>query len=637
MGGERPQKQPKQEAAKAKDKIYSNDISMDDIMIGDEIGQGAYAVVKKGIYVPANLTIAIKIYDKSKLEEPQRRKSVKREIKLMEMMDNEFIVKLYGVIETRHHLYILMEYVSGLSLHGYLKLHRNRRLPEDEARRIYQQLMLGLQYCHKKCITHRDIKLENILLDENRNVKFIDFGFSTKIPNEQKVKMFCGTPSYMAPEIVTKQEYSGPPADIWASCVLLFALLCGYFPYKGSTDAELYERICSCECYVPEFLSSEARDFLNCIFQYDAEDRPSADEMFDEPWMRIPIGEKYSTTSSTGVGASKSASQSSEEIYIQNKQPPKLFNKRKARLQNTEMTQHSDKTGSKQYVLSNSPRRKQKEYDSMKLKNPKGSRIKNIMICTYISTKDGKNETEPSKQSSKVSGVSGITHKNWAHTESKDNDIDKTVEVGAVSGIKQISNKTRKPQYFDEAKLGKYKSNSKANKTQNIVFNQLDQSDSQELNHTISDEDMFDKDVLDSIVSLGYPIEEVLRLIQEEDEDMISLYLNLLQENQSHLQAVIPNYMRSKASDWKNYAFLLASPENSSSRSRREKSRNNRVLSYSPKRNKYKMNDDGQPSMSGSGKDKLRFAFYPKEASPGEGKPNSRNRKLIGGRQFSPN
>jgi serine/threonine protein kinase len=86
--------------------------------------------------------------------------------------------------------------------------------------------------------------------------------------------MFCGTPSYMAPEIVLKQEYSGPPADIWASCVLLFALLCGYFPYKGATDAELYERICSCESYPPETLSPEAKDFLNGIFQYDPEDRP---------------------------------------------------------------------------------------------------------------------------------------------------------------------------------------------------------------------------------------------------------------------------------------------------------------------------------------------------------------------------
>ena len=78
----------------------------------------------------------------------------------------------------------------------------------------------------------------------------------------------------MAPEIVTKQEYSGPPADIWASCVLLFALLCGYFPYKGATDAELYERICSCESFPPEFLTKEAKDFLNGIFQYDPGPHP---------------------------------------------------------------------------------------------------------------------------------------------------------------------------------------------------------------------------------------------------------------------------------------------------------------------------------------------------------------------------
>ncbi len=77
--------------------------------------------------------------------------------------------------------------------------------------------------------------------------------------------------------------------------MLLFALLCGYFPYKGATDAELYERICSCECYAPDFLSSEARDLLNTAFQYDPDDRPSADGMFSEPWMTLPISEKYST------------------------------------------------------------------------------------------------------------------------------------------------------------------------------------------------------------------------------------------------------------------------------------------------------------------------------------------------------
>lgn len=140
-----------------------------------------------------------------------------------------------------------MEYVKGGSLHFYLKQHANRRLPEDEAKRIFKQVVEGIRYLHNRCISHRDIKLENLLLDDDNNIRIIDFGFSTCIPLDRKVKMFCGTPSYMAPEIVNKTEYCGPPADIWALGVLLFTLLCGGFPYRGSTDAELYSKISNAE------------------------------------------------------------------------------------------------------------------------------------------------------------------------------------------------------------------------------------------------------------------------------------------------------------------------------------------------------------------------------------------------------
>ncbi len=98
-------------------------------------------------------------------------------------------------------------------------------------------------YLHSQGIAHRDIKLENVLLDADLNIKLIDFGFSTQQTSPKKAKLFCGTPSYMAPEIVSRIEYLGQPADIWAAGVLLFCLLNGYFPFKGQTDAELYRRI----------------------------------------------------------------------------------------------------------------------------------------------------------------------------------------------------------------------------------------------------------------------------------------------------------------------------------------------------------------------------------------------------------
>ena len=129
-------------------------------------------------------------------------------------------------------------------------------MDEAEAKYLFKQVVSAIHYCHSRCITHRDIKLENILLNEKKNqVKLIDFGFSTCIPNEKKVKLFCGTPSYMAPEIVSKKEYTGPPADVWGLGVLYYALLCGKFPFKGQNDKELYKKICKNDLEFPEGVS----------------------------------------------------------------------------------------------------------------------------------------------------------------------------------------------------------------------------------------------------------------------------------------------------------------------------------------------------------------------------------------------
>jgi MAP/microtubule affinity-regulating kinase len=153
-----------------------------------------------------------------------------------------------------------MEYIGGGSLHGYLKSKSNRRLEEYDAKRIFKDILDGLKYCHSRCITHRDIKLENLLLDDNGVMKMIDFGFSTCVPNDKKIKIFCGTPSYMAPEIVRKTEYCGPPADIWALGVLLFTCLSGQFPYRGATDEELYDKICRADYNLPSTVKDTLSD-----------------------------------------------------------------------------------------------------------------------------------------------------------------------------------------------------------------------------------------------------------------------------------------------------------------------------------------------------------------------------------------
>ena len=161
-------------------------------------------------------------------------------------------------------------------------------MPELEAKFLWRQVVQAINYCHQRNVTHRDIKLENILLDETKQrVKLIDFGFSTCIPHEKKIKLFCGTPSYMAPEIVAKVEYSGPPADIWALGVLLFALLCGKFPFKGSNDKELYSAIRFNELVFPDHVSPPARFFLQKLFNKEPDKRISARDILKDPWMQI--------------------------------------------------------------------------------------------------------------------------------------------------------------------------------------------------------------------------------------------------------------------------------------------------------------------------------------------------------------
>lgn len=119
-------------------------------------------------------------------------------------------------------------------MHGYIKTFENRRIPEKEVRFIFKQLTEGIHYLHSNSYVHRDIKLENILIDKkNKTIKIIDFGFSVSVQPDKKLCMFCGTPSYMAPEIVSKQEYNGKFVDIWAMGILLFTMLCGKFPFKG--------------------------------------------------------------------------------------------------------------------------------------------------------------------------------------------------------------------------------------------------------------------------------------------------------------------------------------------------------------------------------------------------------------------
>ena len=244
------------------------------------------SLVSLSLYCERKKKIAMKIYDKAKTLDTQRKKSIRREIKILEKLLHNNIVKLADAFDTVHHVYLIMEYVRGPSLHSYLKSKYNRKIDEDEAKKIFRQIVSGICYCHSKSVSHRDIKLENVLLTDDGTVKIIDFGFSTCIPNDKKIKLFCGTPSYMAPEIVAKKEFAGPPADIWARGVLLYAILCGTFPFKGIDDKDLYKKIMNGALSYPDHLSVNARNLITKMLNIDADYRPDAEDILNDVWLK---------------------------------------------------------------------------------------------------------------------------------------------------------------------------------------------------------------------------------------------------------------------------------------------------------------------------------------------------------------
>jgi MAP/microtubule affinity-regulating kinase len=168
-----------------------------------------------------------------------------KEIQTLSQMDHPNIMALFEVIDTRMNVNLVMEMCNGKSLYHYIKKKENMRLPEELCRIIFRQLVDGIAYLHSNDIVHRDLKLDNILIDpsDGNRIKIIDFGFSIRASADQKLTLFCGTPHYMDPDISRKKDYNGHAADVWALGVILFILLTGKLPFFGEFEQDLYRKI----------------------------------------------------------------------------------------------------------------------------------------------------------------------------------------------------------------------------------------------------------------------------------------------------------------------------------------------------------------------------------------------------------
>ncbi|KAG8052964.1 hypothetical protein GUJ93_ZPchr0001g30630 [Zizania palustris] len=254
--------------------------------LGRMLGQGSFAKVYHARNLASNQSVAIKVIDKEKILRVGMIDQIKREISVMRLIRHPNIVQLHEVMASRSKIYFAMEYVRGGEL--FSRVARGR-LKEDAARKYFQQLIGAIDFCHSRGVYHRDLKPENLLVDENGNLKVSDFGLSAFRECQKQDGMLhttCGTPAYVAPEIINKKGYDGEKADIWSCGVILFVLLAGYLPFHDSNLMEMYRKISKGDVKYPQWFTSDVRKLLSRLLDPNPNTRITIEKLVEHPWFK---------------------------------------------------------------------------------------------------------------------------------------------------------------------------------------------------------------------------------------------------------------------------------------------------------------------------------------------------------------
>ena len=255
---------------------------------GRMIGRGAFGKVNIGLNILTGRIVAIKSFNKQNISNEKAKKKIIYETNLMRGLYHPSVTKILETFETDKYMLIIMEYISGGNLQNFVK--KRRKLCEKTARILYRQLIQGIKYIHSKGIVHRDIKLENILLDLNNIVKICDFGVGKLTQKGQKLSDQCGTPVYMAPEIIKGDGYEGFPVDVWSSGVALYIMLSGNIPFNRDKTHDLQSAILNLPYKKIDDISDNANDLLKNILEKDPNKRFTPAQILEHPWMNEKSG-----------------------------------------------------------------------------------------------------------------------------------------------------------------------------------------------------------------------------------------------------------------------------------------------------------------------------------------------------------
>lgn len=250
--------------------------------LGRTLGIGSFGKVKVAEHMKTGHQVAVKILNKKKIKSMDMEEKVHREIKILRLFMHPHIIRLYEVIDSPEDVYVVTEYAPCGELFDYIV--EKGRLVEDEARRFFQQILSGVEYCHRNMVVHRDLKPENLLLDGKHHVKIADFGLSNVMKDGHFLKTSCGSPNYAAPEVISGKLYAGPEVDVWSCGVILYALLCGSLPFDDENIPNLFRKIKNGIYSLPHHLSPGARDLIPRMLLVNPMKRITIAEIRQHQW-----------------------------------------------------------------------------------------------------------------------------------------------------------------------------------------------------------------------------------------------------------------------------------------------------------------------------------------------------------------
>ena len=255
-------------------------------MIGKTLGSGTFGLVKVATHISTGNQFAVKILEKSRIKNQADIDRIKREIRILKLLNHPNIIKLHDLVETQKEIFLVMDYCEGGEL--FELINKSEKIDESAAKKIYSQIIDAIEYLATIRVAHRDLKPENILFDKEMNLKIVDFGLSNTWKSGERLQTAWGTPWYAAPEMISSKMYKGTLTDIWSSGVLLYFMVCGHLPFEDHDTDSLYKKILNWNSMIssilPSYLSENLKDLLTKILNTNPRKRIGIRQIRNHPW-----------------------------------------------------------------------------------------------------------------------------------------------------------------------------------------------------------------------------------------------------------------------------------------------------------------------------------------------------------------